>query len=764
LVAFKLAWALAVALTAAMGAPCRAQEPGAAPADPAAPPAGGPKDPATYLTPDYACQADDYVVPYASFNGTHVLHSQGAGIVGRDQKTSLLRWQWNELSKTRSLTDLGKRILFLGEHVQMVEKSKGKREWDFPLNCFDPSQCNADVLGATEDRLLVGGFGNVYNMVMLLNLADGSQVWPNWLTTCPIRKAALQDGSLVVACASGPNVVQTFDLQSRVTKQTIPSPAPELVADGLWVSARHTYVTGLLGKARKLYVFSSDDGSLVRTFSVKDPAAGEQMGFLVAPQAARFVPWQSKGGNLLAWGMDAQTGKAAWQHKWASGALVGQHGELLVVTSADAERSAVTGIDLASGQKRFHHPVPFAQPFARIVGDLLFVSEVGGARFVVFLLPDGVIRHLGRLPEGAVIEAERFYFSLGEGIPVLLAGKTVTVYSASPLADYSRKLGELLDQGEEDEARGILETLSPFRLTLREAQLAFEEMLRFKWLKVEEEIRQKDFAAASARARECLATAGAGGLDRWFGNVGRLLTECALSPAGGGEKELFLMEMLQALRVNAEMQAGAKGAPAPELRAKVDLAVVVARGLWLSPKGADAFAEIRRLHENGVLAPILEAHPYWSLFQVEEVETTLRTAEEAYSTGETGLSAELLHDLAKLPVAGELFGRTWDPWLDAQGIYLLPPELQGEKLKDVLKALRQKLGTEKKKLLAESVLAVCQRACGVAETYCPGRCIEAEACNAAGEKCRLGCARGEPVFAPPEFSAAMGSAEFNQCR
>ena len=197
------------------------------------------------VEPVYSCESSGYQKPYVSFNGSQVLYTDGAQVTGRDPKTGLVRWQGGNLKHVRRVLDFAKTVLLVGEHLQMVEKEWGKQAWDFPLNCF-PNECNADVLAITGTQALVGGFGTVFNMVNLINLETGKEVWPSWLTACKYRTAAIISDSVILACKSPGPLLQRIDISSRRTLFTAPRPDPGFTPSQLWASSRYLFVDGTL--------------------------------------------------------------------------------------------------------------------------------------------------------------------------------------------------------------------------------------------------------------------------------------------------------------------------------------------------------------------------------------------------------------------------------------------------------------------------------------------------------------------------------------
>ena len=718
---------------------------------------------AYFLKRLYTCDSEGYSVPFAGFNGSQVVYAEGQGITGRDPKTSLVRWRGGELKRVRRFEDLGDRLMLVGEHVQVVEKEWGKRVWDFPLNCF-ADQCNADILARTEDKLLIGGFGSVYNMLTLISLVDGTEQWPSWLTTCPMKKAAVLSDAVIIACAGGSYLLQKVDLKSRRTEFTSASPDPGFRARELWASETYLFVEGDLSGKRKLYVFSTKDGTLVRKFNVKQGGTGVEVGFLVSPAAGRFVPWQSKGDNLSFWGIDVTTGKVLWQRKFPMGRLVGQHEADAILTASGESDTLLASIDLATGDSRFEHSLPFAKPFAMLLDGNVLATGQGDDRFVVVRSDTGDVRFMGRFDEPLASSPETTYFGASGGKFATLSGNRYTLFELESLAQHAQQLSKLLDSGEEAQALTLYEALAPFRKVVPEARLAFEEMIRYKWLQANLALRRGDNDEAVRLARECrdATRPSGGGFGQWHGALTGFGIRCALQE-DAAVNAAFLLELLDlVLEHTRKLVAGRSSTPSPSTL--VNLSVVLTGALAGSPQAADAFSRLRKLHQVKELEALFEGHPYWTQFLVEEVEATLGAAFDAQEMEEYSLSADLLHDLSALPMAAELFGQTFEPWLDAQGVYLMPPEFQGEKLPKLVSSLRKRLDQAKKPLLKETRQMVCRSACELALELCGGKCIVQSACEAQANRCRKGCSRGPARWTPPQYSRSTDATDFLQCR
>ncbi|MBM4355658.1 MAG: hypothetical protein FJ109_18025 [Deltaproteobacteria bacterium] len=712
------------------------------------------------LDPDYSAPAPDAAVPFAGFDGSHVFYSDGVGVTGVDPKTSLVRWQGGELKTVRYVVDYSERFLMVGEHAQMMSKKRGKRVWDFPLNCFSAAECNADILARTDDFILVGGFGKVYNMVVPVSLQDGKQLWPSWLTTCGIRKAALVADSLVLACASEKPLVQKIDLKTRLTRFAVPSPVAGFSTEDLYASNTYLFLVGTVEGQRKLLVLDTGSGTLVARFGVKE-SAGES-GYLVSPDAGRFVPWQVRQAELVLWGIDAGTEKTVWQQKYPSGRIVGQEGALAVILASSPGGSRLVGLDLAGGKAAYDLELPFPSPAARLDRGQLLVLQAGDSDFVVLEAGTGEVTHLGTLKSPPPAAPRRLYFSWDSGRFVTLVDNEITLYASGPIATLLSGLDAALSSGDRAEADRLHGRLAPFRSVLPDASRADEQMTRFRWLLAEIALRKGQTDEAAELASTGIALAREQGLPRWLGQVARFALEVAAGPQSDATGQVAL----DALMLVRDF-AIASAEPSPEGATDeilVQLLVALAQPLSETAASADALDSVRRLHEVPRFAPLVEAHPFWTIFLVKDVETTLEAAGQAAEVGETGLAAELLRDLAKLPMAGRLFGDSFDPWLDAQGLYLMPEELQAERLPPLLKALSGQARTAGRSVLSEADQEACRLVCATAARFCPGTCISQDDCRKEETACTRTCRSGKPRFRPVKLNVPLDAKEVYQCR
>lgn len=721
-----------------------------------------------YLKDEFTCQTSGYDIPFAHFNGAQVLYFDQLQLTGRDPKTALVRWQEGELKSIRNVVDKGDRLLMIGEHIQMVEKDRGKRAWDFPLNCFSPSQCNADVLAVTRDMLLIGGFGTSYNMLIPVSIKDGSQLWPSWLKTCHMSSAGVVSDSIVLVCEPGVTLIQRIDLKSRRTIFSAPAPAPGFKAQHFWASEKFLFVSGLLDGKRKLYVFSTDDGKLVRTFNVKESGNGGEMGFRVSPEKGRFVPWQRKGEDILAWGMDVTTGKVAWKSRWKNSRIVGQEGATLIVLENAGNKTVLRGVDLASGDGLFSLDFPFANPLARLqAGRLLLADRVTG-RFVVVNTTDGAILYLGETDRKFPATDDKVYFAEAGERFVLLVGTDVQLFSHNSMSSRAAEIEALLDDGEEEKAMLAYAALAPFASVIPAAGKAAEQILRFRWLKAGLALREGDYDVAVENARRSIAAAlrnQEDGFAVWYPFIARFALQCALDGSTARMTAPFIFDTLETLCRHSDIAGISSGKNGrPGAIEYVDLVIALSQGLKGSLSSVKAFDLVRRMHGKAELKGYVESHPFWAMFQVEEVEATLQAADEAHMSGDNKLTAGLLHDLARVPVAVEIFGNDYDPWLDAQGVYLMPPELQSERLPELLKALQKKLARQREARIAESQVEVCVRGCELGSKHCVTDCIADDECEKSSKTCTDACRKGRRAWPLPDYIMEPGSDEFYFCR
>jgi hypothetical protein len=737
-------WALSIALTivSRFGGAATAEE---APPD--------------FLTDRFVCDTPGYQVPYATHNGSEVIYSEGSGIAGRDPKTGLVRWQGGELKHLRKAIDRTGEVLLLGEHVQMVSKERGQRIWDFPLNCF-PGQCNADVVARDDKLLLVGGFGDVYNMVAPIRVKDGKEVWTSWLSVCPFKQAAFVEGGFVLLCASGGTLLQRIDLESRRTEFAQPSPSSGFVPHRFWASSRHILVEGEAAGQRKLAVFNTNDGKPVRSFKVK--VEGESVGFLVSPEEGRFVPWQRKGPKWLAWGMDAATGKVVWHHTFAEAKLLGQAGAVQVLMTRTDTGHALVGLNLLSGESTYSLPLPGEKPSAWLHDGHLFAGLADGSFLVADAL-SGQPRHLGLAPTPPKATPAKFYVGQGEGHVVVLDDLAVTVYEGEQLDSRTASITALLDDEDLAGAEKLYNSLAPFLPMVPAVETLRQELLSYRFLQALVSVRKGNLDAVGPLIGHWLA-------DRRKEQTGPLsqyqqLLRVAIPMAlvNGGEVDDLLLDILALLEERAARPSFFT-ADGPSRTSLVATAVAIALGVKSTPQEASAFNLLRRLHEIPELTPLMEGHPYWTHFLVSEVRSTLTAADEASEIYEWGVAADLLHDLADLPMATRIFDQTWDPWIDAQGAYLLPAELQSRKVPELVSALRKKLDKEAGALLEETAREVCNERCRLTERHCPGTCTMDDECATAAAACVRSCGKGSPHYSPPQFIMPPGSPGFASCR
>jgi len=713
------------------------------------------------LKPVYSHTTENpYVRPFAGHNGKQLLYSDGVRVSGLDTQTSLVRWQGGELESVRRIIDLPERVLLIGEHIQVIDKERGQRVWDFPLNCFAGQQCNADVLAVTGDRLLVGGFGSVYNMAQIVSVRDGKEIWPNWVTTCGMRLAGIAAESVILVCQSDNPLIQRIDLASRRTLFAAPSPAPGFEPQEAWYSDQYVYVVGDLDRARKLYVFSTADGSVAGKFNIK--TSGSEMGFVVSPDAGRFVPWQVSGQEITFWGIDVATGKSAWQYKAASGTIVGQVGSTLALLTLPETGPVIVGLGLGDGRERFQFPVPFDRPVATLQGPTLYVVETGGRRFVAVDLPSGKVIAIGTVPSTAGATPDTMYFASSVAGFVSLVGREVTLFGGTSIPGQVDQVVAALDSGNEAQAVELYSALMPFRRTLPEARRAFTEMTRFRWFSGRVKLRGKDPSAAVFPLAAALS-----GVETWsdeellplLPELERVALEVAMSRLTGADRDDLLLPVLDLLVQHVAM------VPVEAQSVLVETAVTLARALRGGPSGVTAAGLVDRLQEASATAAFFDEHPYRTAKEMDTIQTTIELADQAFVEGDPAMASDLLKELAANAACTRVFGQDYDPWLDAAGLYLLPEDDQATKLPAVLKGLKSRFESGRRKIEKEADRALCHRACAAAGKLCPGsRCVETRECGKSQVRCDEECERDRTLWPLPPFNVSATSTTFNKCR
>ena len=353
------------------------------------------------------------------------------------------------------------------------------------------------------------------------------------------------------------------------------------------------------------------------------------------------------------------------------------------------------------------------------------------------------------------------YFSDNSGNFVTLVGNQVTMFSRTSASERVRELTEMLDRGDEAAARERYVTLAPFRRTLPDAGTAFREMTRFQWLQAELKLRRNDVPGAIDTARSIVGDGhgwNAAEFGFMFPMLSRFAVQVALAKAAGPACDDFLIDTLRLL---AGQAGNVESSQAPDF---VDLAVLLAGALFGSPHESPALGIMDDLHDVEAFSPLLAAHPYRLKYQVDEIGMGLELADQARREGDFTMAADLLREMSGNQTAADLYGNSFDPWLDAAGLYLLPADLQAMKLPKVLKALRSRFASSARKLMKETDTDLCERACDLAERACPFGCVDGSACAKSARKCNSGCRKGKAVWKPAPFSVSPVSTTFFKCR
>lgn len=717
---------------------------------------------------------------FAGFHGKEVAYFEGDTLVGQDPASDTVKWKSESVGKVRRVWEMDSNVLLASEHLRLLDTTNGKTLWTYPLNCQSDS-CASDVMAVSDKYAVIAGFAPKFNMLMLLDLASGRNAWTSWATTCPMKQVGVTPERIYVLCvppdatsaptngataapgngyaAPAPAIAQVLDLKTRRVIAQLVSPDAGFVAETGWYSSTHAFILGSVGTTRKLAVFDSATGAVLKRYTVKQDAAGEGPGFFISTDSARFIPWQVVDGAIALWGMEAATGAIAWNVKFAKAKLVGQAGNTLILTQKSRGAVKLVGVDLGTGQTRFERTLPHQEPGFTLQETRILVYGPGDRLFMVLEAATGVVLAVTQLatPPGAD-ELTNVYFGASEEHAVLRFGTHLSLHKRKPFQRWLDSVSSALDTGNELMASQLLQPLLPFAEVAPEVNEARRQMTLFQLLNAEMKLRRKQAAGALEDGQKAMDWAGRYTSEdiRHLGPaLLRFWAQCAWNCPNNNQRAEFLFDALMMLHARpADWGTSADVA---------GMAVLLARAVSNSDYGAEARNIIQEMHAKPELAASLEAHPYWLQFQLAELESLLDDAKSLLKDGDYLHAADALHKMAQNPTAGRAFDANDEAWLDAQSAYLLPADLMEERVPPLVSKLDKSFSRTRHRVLSSAEEDVCAESCRTAGTACHGKCVAPEKCAEATDLCVKSC-KGRATWTPPEFNASPLSPTFFKCR
>ena len=673
---------------------------------------------------------------------------------GVDPKTGLTRFEGDPSAFPRRAAVLPHGVLYVGEHLRLFNPEDGRLLWEYPMNCR-PGDCNVDIIGRDDERILVAGFGASWDQVMLLNARTGADAWPAWVPTANARLGRVAGDRVTLICHHDARLVQVVDVSSRRVLHTAPPPKAGLLPVRAWYGDVAVAVLGSVGADTSLAVVPLDGGQAA---SFKITGGAEDEGLWAWPDAARFSVVSRAKGRTRVWFMDTATRKAAGSFQAVAGARLLPGPEGIVVAESAAGSLALSLRSVAAGAAAWRLDLPLAPARVWRQGGRIIVVGGSPARVVVIEAADGALAGLGDLPPGSGSGAT-WVSEPGDGLAAVAAGATLLVFEKRPLAALVASFRLALDAGDLEAARVAAALLAPFQDGLAAAREMAGALRRHK----------TDRLLQTAAGREW---------SRLDQDMEALLAGCAATDGHCAPDAAAALNTLISLRrfgpkaarcdaarlrivgdwVMAYLEAGA--APGWAAGLALELAAALADGGDL-----DAGEALRtRLRADPARAAAADRDHLTKLFLLYGLRGALRGARTAVTAGDWGTAAKLLKVFANTPEAQGLFDPYYEPLMDALSVDLLPVEMLPERVPEILSPLEKALPGALRPALAAAEGDACLSRCDRALATCSHPCAAPGACDAVHERCLEGCLDGRARWRLPRMRVPIGSEEFLSCR
>jgi outer membrane protein assembly factor BamB len=697
-------------------------------------------------------------LPLGQFNGDQLVGLSKNRLVGVDTTTGLIRWEGGTLNSLRSFLYLSHRTVMVGEHLQVLDPKDGRVLWDFPLNCFTAAQCNSDLMAFQGVLALVGGFGDQYNMLMLLDLAKGKELWPSWLTTCPLVSAGM-NGEAIYSVCHGAKLLQAHGIANRQMLYSVAPPLAGFRPGRAWFGEEVVFIQGP-GEdgSDKIVVLSLKDGSFLKSFNAKGSPDPGLTGFALGTRSQTFAPWQTRGDQLKVWGFHAATGALQWSRDLPQAQVVAWNPSVLVVKTTEGAFPTLVAVDLSTGKDLYRIPLYFGEPGISVSGDRIVILSIPDRVVTVVDMDNGQAEFIGQLPDGfAPAPSDEPRVHVDARGAVLTVGRTRILFQTRPAGEELARVQEAVSRGDDKEAGMALASLWPFRSVLVEAQQAYQQVVGLRLLRADLLLQQGKAKAALDAARSILSES-----ESWtaaetaftFPRVARIAVHLALRGGKLAGRDDFLFEVMD-LFVNPTH-------PSLPRRVCLNALLVLSSSLRTSdyaPAVQELMQQIRNHPEDGT---VMEGHPFALQSGLLRLSSLLTQARTLVADYEFRKAVEVLEAVAKEPAALKVFDNSVEAWVDVQSVRLLPADARADQLPGIVEGLALHYNKAHRSVLADAEAAACSAGCRTARSLCEVPCIFATECDRSMDRCLKACRSGQTSYSPPEFSFSASDPRFYQ--
>ncbi len=720
--------------------------------------------------------------PWASTYENYIVYQADATtILGVDIATGLIRWRYSAGDiPIQSIRRSGKRLIIVAADLQIVELSRGRIEWSYPLGCRRGGRCQLSPVWMSDKWVVLAGFNDAPDSLQVLSLEARSESWPSWAKVGPIGKVSADERMILVANPDGCTVTA---LDRTVGRVRWTAELPEIShrppgcseLDRMWSTpeAVHVY-RAVTGGRRPSLVFSlsTKDGSLIRTArGALCPSNGSCGAQPADAGVVTFgVPDAGTGrpGHVTIHDLDHGTRPVDDQSYFAAEPLT-LAGRVVVLPRRESGQLTIDTLMLPRGRrlwKRSLADVPGPVHLMAAPGVLTVIQESRGLVHGLSLR-DGSVQTFGAMDTGDEKIVDVFPCEIGV---LVTTAKKLFLFAERPIGELATSLRKALIQGNHAKVDDIDRALVRLAGDLEEAAKAHGLVLVHASLACAAGLARGAEAPAFRRAAELLdrtpsgAVASLVAFSRSFNNV--LVDWVVPEPSrvqveGAGE----LSRLATVWKDKVESARAALESGKGEIRESVlGMGLNLVEALERTGQSGAAWEVLQALQGlSGGLNPA-SLTPAVRRIVSRRVAPLSREALALARSGDAQGALDRLMEAASLPLAASVTAGKPELLSEIQGLHGGREGRVGHRTVAhlALQAYKE-WGTEPAPDAAMDELA-CYEVCQRAWTACERPCVSRASCDAANMACVESCeASGRPAWRRPISDPVPTDPAFIKC-
>ena len=301
-------------------------------------------------------------------------------------ETGLERWRFTSKSGSIRRMELRGAILLVeAEQLYALNTASGEEQWQFPLNCFSETSCNARVRHKSGDIIVLSGFDGRDDKLMLVNAKTGARLWPNWVDVATAKHVVITPSTLVVATAKAPYAVVGLNRFTGRARWTFRPEGTETSAAGLESDGKIVTTWWSSRSADTVYSVDIESGQrlgewmVARRPRLKETRGGGP-GFFFAYQPSVL----GGGGSIRAW--DNRSGEKLWRHSIRTPRVPSLLGSYVQYWTQAKSKVSLVSLNGLSGEEVWHYERRQVKTFESSLAPGHLVIRMSGEHVAVVVL------------------------------------------------------------------------------------------------------------------------------------------------------------------------------------------------------------------------------------------------------------------------------------------------------------------------------------------------------------------------------------------